>query len=92
MYDSSVGTSAPPAGSAPKGNPKAVPRSHGFHERAQSLRAIQGRPTGMISAGARRRLAATQSISPTAKIATATTTMSMPSLSRAGRGSSATDR
>src|SRR3954468_7310672 len=32
-----VGTSAPPAGSAPNGNPIPAPRSHGFHERRQSL-------------------------------------------------------
>jgi hypothetical protein len=79
MYDRNVGSSAPPAGSAPNGNPKAVPRSHGFHERRQSSRPIHGLPTGMTSAGRRRRCAATQSASPTAKIATAMTTMSMPS-------------
>ena len=32
-YDRKVGISAPPAGIAPNGNPIAVPRSHGFHER-----------------------------------------------------------
>src|SRR6476469_7494288 len=50
-YDRNVGSSAPPAGSAPNGKPNAVPRSHGFHERCQSLLPIQGRPTGMTSAG-----------------------------------------
>ena len=37
-YDRNVGISAPPAGSAPIGKPNSVPRSHGFHERAQSWR------------------------------------------------------
>src|SRR3954447_18016433 len=50
-YDRNVGTSAPPAGRAPNGNPMAVPRSHGFHDLAQSSRPIQGRPTGTTSAG-----------------------------------------
>src|SRR4051812_32862899 len=37
-YDRNVGPSAPPAGSAPNGNPIPAPRSHGFHERRQSER------------------------------------------------------
>lgn len=78
-YDRKVGISAPPAGSAPNGKPYAVPRSHGFHERFQSSRPIQGRPTGITSAGLRRRCAATHRASPTAKMPTATTTTSMPS-------------
>ena len=32
--------SAPPAGIAPMGKPMAVPRSHGFHDRAQSARVM----------------------------------------------------
>ena len=48
--DRKVGISAPPAGIAPIGKPSAVPRSHGFHERAQSSRVIQIEPcSGMIS-------------------------------------------
>ena len=35
-YDRNVGTSAPPDGIAPNGNPSAVPRSHGAHDRPQS--------------------------------------------------------
>src|SRR3954447_9188536 len=79
IYDKNVGSSAPPAGSAPNGKPKAVPRSHGFQDRRQSSRPIHGLPTGMTSAGRRRRWAATHSASPTAKMATAITTMSIPS-------------
>ena len=81
MYDRNVGVSAPPAGIAPNGNPIAVPRSHGFQERPQSSRPMNGRPTGMISSGLRRRCAATQSASPRAKMPTATTTMSRRSAS-----------
>src|SRR3954451_5578675 len=55
MYDKNVGSSAPPAGRAPNGNPYAVPRSHGFHDRRQSSRPIHGLPTGITSAGRRRR-------------------------------------
>ncbi|MNL29366.1 hypothetical protein D3C87_1510470 [compost metagenome] len=44
VYDSSVGTSAPPAGSAPIGKPNPMPRSHGFHERCQSSFVIQSEP------------------------------------------------
>src|SRR5947208_16247063 len=51
MYERNVGSSAPPAGRAPNGNPKAVPRNHGFHDRRQSSRPIPGRPTGMTSVG-----------------------------------------
>ena len=51
---------------APKGKPIAVPRSHGFQERRQSSRFIRAPSTWMISAGLRRRWAATQSASPTA--------------------------
>src|SRR6185436_21118255 len=40
-YDSSVGIAAPPAGRLPMGNPIAVPRSHGFHDRFQSSALIQ---------------------------------------------------
>ena len=58
-----------------------MPRSHGFHDRLQSSLPIHARPTGMISAGVRRRCAATHNASPTAKIPTATTTTSMPSAS-----------
>src|ERR1700741_2603489 len=49
MYERNVGSSAPPAGSAPNGKPYAVPRSHGFHDRFQSSRPIHGRPTGITS-------------------------------------------
>lgn len=56
-----------------------MPRSHGFQERFQSDRPIHGRPTGITWTAERRRWAATQSPSPTAKMATATTTTSMPS-------------
>ena len=80
-YDRKVGISAPPAGSAPNGKPYAVPRSHGFQDRFQSCFPIQGRPTGITSAARRRRCAAIQSASPTAKMPTATTTTSMPSAS-----------
>ena len=58
-----------------------MPRSQGFQDRFQSCLSIHGRPTGITSAGRRRRCAATHSASPTAKIATAITTMSMPSAS-----------
>lgn len=80
-YDRNVGISAPPAGMAPKGKPKAVPRSHGFQDRFQSSRPIHGTPTGTTPADWRRRCAATQRASPTAKMPTATTTTSMPSAS-----------
>src|SRR5690606_15869377 len=43
-YDKKVGISAPPAGSAPKGKPRALPRSHGFHDLAQSCLFIQMLP------------------------------------------------
>src|SRR5689334_20127698 len=43
-YDSTVGTSLPPTGSVPNAKPMPVPRSHGFQERAQSLRLIQSEP------------------------------------------------
>src|SRR5918998_4720061 len=46
-YDRNVGISAPPAGNAPKGNPYAVPRSHGAHDRLKSAPLIHGRPTGI---------------------------------------------
>ena len=36
-YDRNVGISEPPAGTTPSGNPIAVPRSHGFHDRRQSV-------------------------------------------------------
>ncbi len=36
--------SAPPAGMAPIGKPIKVPRSQGFHERAQSCLLIQTEP------------------------------------------------
>ena len=52
-----------------RGSRAAVPRSQGFHERRQSSRPIHGRPTGMTSPALRRRCAAIQSASPTAKIA-----------------------
>jgi hypothetical protein len=54
MYDRKVGISAPPAGSVPNGKPSPVPRSHAFHERAQSSRLIQiERRIGVISSGGR---------------------------------------
>src|SRR5690606_41278445 len=43
-YDRKVGISAPPAGTAPNGNPITGPRSHGFHERRTSSRFSHGRP------------------------------------------------
>src|SRR4029450_8376163 len=43
-YDRKVGISAPPAGIVPNGNPSAVPRSQGFHERFQSDAFIQIEP------------------------------------------------
>src|SRR4029453_8797739 len=43
-YDRNVGISAPPAGIVPNGNPSAVPRSQGFHERFQSDLFIQIEP------------------------------------------------
>lgn len=66
---------------APKGKPISVPRSQGFQERFQSSRFMRAPSTWMISAGWRRRWAATQSASPTANRPTATTTTSMPSAS-----------
>src|ERR687898_39066 len=39
-YDRNVGISLPPAGNAPIGNPIAVPRRHGFQERARPWRVI----------------------------------------------------
>ena len=77
MYDRKVGVSAPPAGTAPNGNPSAVPRSQGSHERRQSSRPMNGRPAGITSIGLRRRWAAIHSDSPMAKTPTATTTMSI---------------
>jgi hypothetical protein len=55
-----VPISAPPAGMAPMGKPMAVPRSQGFHERAQSFAVIQMEPrTGSMLSGARLPCAAT---------------------------------
>src|SRR5262245_32418878 len=49
-YDRKVGTSAPPAGSAPIGKPMKAPRNHAFHERAQSSRDSHSEPLiGRIS-------------------------------------------
>src|SRR5690606_30903300 len=45
-YDRNVGISAPPAGTAPNGNPITGPRSHGFQDRRTSSRLNQGLPTG----------------------------------------------
>ncbi len=73
-YDRKVGTSAPPAGSAPNGKPIAVPRSHGFHDRFQSSGPIHVRPTRIGVPGLRHMCAPTQSASPTAKTPTAMTT------------------
>jgi hypothetical protein len=43
-YDRKVGISAPPAGSAPMGNPNSVPRIHGQNERFQSSLVIHSEP------------------------------------------------
>ena len=81
-YDRNVGISAPPAGSVPNGKPSAVPRSHGFHERAQSRALIITDPENFSSRSATRfKYVATYSVSPTANSPTATTTTSMPSSS-----------
>jgi hypothetical protein len=75
-----VGISAPPAGRLPMGKPIAVPRSHGFQERAHSCPVIQTLPlTGMIWSVSWRMREATQKVSPTAKSPTATVTTSIPS-------------
>src|ERR1700748_3534933 len=68
MYDRNVGSSAPPAGSGPNGNPNGAPPSPGFQDRRQSSRPIHGLPTGMTSDGRRRKCAATHNASPRAKI------------------------
>ncbi len=65
----------------PIGNPIAVPRNHGFHERAQNSLVIHLPPSGTTSTGPCRSRDATYSASPTAKNPTATTTTSMPSAS-----------
>jgi hypothetical protein len=44
MYERNVGISDPPAGSAPIGKPRSVPRSHGFQDRCQSSRVIHAPP------------------------------------------------
>ena len=44
-----MGISAPPAGSVPNGKPSKVPRSHGFHERAQSCALIITEPLNFSS-------------------------------------------
>ena len=76
--------SAPPAGMAPIGKPITVPRSHGFHDRAQSLALIHSEPrTGSTVSGARLPWAATNSVSPMANMATASVVTSTPS-SRSG--------
>ena len=57
-----------------------MPRSHGFHERAQSSRFIHTEPfTGSIRSSASLGEAAILSASPTAKSATASVVTSMPS-------------
>src|SRR5262245_59186405 len=43
-YDRKVGISVPPAGKAPKGKPRAVPRSHGFQERRHSSAVMKIEP------------------------------------------------
>jgi hypothetical protein len=77
-----VGTSAPPAGRAPIGKPKAVPRSHAFQDRRQSSFVIQSDPLiGMISSGFPLKREATNSASPTANRPTASVVTSTPSRS-----------
>jgi hypothetical protein len=50
VYERNVGITDPPTGSTPSGNPIAVPRSHGFHDRFQSSRLIPTKPrTGTAS-------------------------------------------
>src|SRR6185369_5469219 len=50
-YERNVGISAPPAGSAPSGNPITAPRSHGFHDLDHSSLVIQSDPRkGITSA------------------------------------------
>ncbi len=78
-YDSSVGSSAPPAGSAPSGKPMSVPRSHGFHDRAQSLLLIQRVRSSGSTCDAPGGAAASASVSPTAKRPMATMVGSSPS-------------
>ena len=62
-YERKVATSAPPAGMVPIGNPIAVPRSHGLHERRPVLAGViqlrQPRVTGMTCTGPCRRREAT---------------------------------
>src|SRR4029079_17199133 len=78
-YDRNVGISDPPAGSTPPGNPSAVPRSQGRHERDQSSRVIQIDPrSGITDSGSMPVLEAANSDSPTANRPTATITTSMP--------------
>src|SRR6188472_1147541 len=43
-YDRNVGISLPPAGRAPIGKPRNVPRSQGFHDRFQSSLPIHLEP------------------------------------------------
>src|SRR5690606_33618017 len=43
-YERNVGISAPPAGNAPNGNPKTLPRNHGRVARAPSRLLIQRLP------------------------------------------------
>jgi hypothetical protein len=78
-----VGISAPPVGIAPKGNPNAVPRSHGFQERRRSSRVNQRAPDTSVrsSSTPRRSRAAMCSVSPMANSPTATITMSTPAKS-----------
>ena len=64
------------------GKPITVPRSQGFHDRAQSRAVIQTDPrTAMTSSSTASRRAATNSASPTANIATASVVTSIPSSS-----------
>jgi hypothetical protein len=77
-YDISVGSSAPPAGKRPSGKPIAVPRSHGFHDRA--IRRASSTAIREPAAARRwRPRLATHSVSPIAKSPMATMTGSMPS-------------
>ena len=82
VYDSSVGTSAPPAGSAPIGKPRPTPRSHAFHERRQSSAVIQSEPrTASIVSWTPVNRDATYKASPIANRPTASVVIDAPSSS-----------
>ena len=82
MYETKVGITDPPHGSTPSGNPIAVPRSHGFHDRLQSSRLMPVKSCRvMMCSSSRPCRHAWYSVSPTAKRPMTRIITSMPSSS-----------